>query len=140
MFQFDKTETCRINTCKRAYVGQLGRAISTRHKEHTNYIRTNNPQSAYTTHILQNRHGYGPSNETLQLLKACNKGSRMNCWEAMFIQRYHRRGELIMEQKLYENNPLFELIHEIDMETSNTVTVQNQFPQQIHQQRKGHIT
>jgi len=57
------------NTCKKAYVGQVGRAISTRHKEHINYIRTNNPQSAYATHILQNRHEYEPSNETLQLLK-----------------------------------------------------------------------
>ena len=48
----------------------------------------------------------------------------MNCWEAMFIQRYHRRGELITEQQLYGNNPLFELIHETGTETSNTVTVQ----------------
>ena len=118
---------------QRAYVGQSGTAISTRHKEHINYVRTNNPQSAYATHILQNRHEYGPSNETLQLLKACNKGSRMNCWEAMFIQRYHRRGELITEQQLYENNPLFELIHETDTETSNTVTVQNKSSQQTRQ-------
>jgi len=63
----------------------------------------------------------------------------MNCWEAI-IQRYHRRGELITEQQLYENNPLFELIHEIETETSNTVTVQNQFSQQTRQQQKGHIT
>ena len=34
----------------------------------------------------------------------------------------------------------FELMYEIDTETSNTVTVQNQFSLQTHQQRKGHIT
>jgi len=64
----------------------------------------------------------------------------MNSWEVKFIQRYHRRGELITEQQLYDNNPLFELIHETDTETSNTVTVQNQSSQHTHQQRKGHIT
>ena len=41
------------------------------------------------------------------------------------------------EQIVY--NPLFELIHETDMQTSNAVTVQNQFSQQTRQQRKGHI-
>jgi hypothetical protein len=44
----------------------------------------------------------------------------------------------LSRKKLYENNPLFELIHETDTETSNTVTVQNQSSQQTRQQRKGH--
>lgn len=56
------------NTCKMVYVGQSGRAI-----------RTNNPQSAYASHILQNKHEFGPKEEILQLLKTCTKGSRMNC-------------------------------------------------------------
>ena len=73
----------KCNTCNKKYVGQSGRSIDTRYKEHIRYIRTNNPQSAYATHILQNRHEYGPKNETLQLLKACNKGTQMNCWETM---------------------------------------------------------
>ena len=64
----------------------------------------------------------------------------MNCWEAMFIQEYHRRGELTTEHQLYENNPLFEIIHEIDTKTSNTVKVLYRSSQQTRQQRKGHIT
>jgi len=70
----------KCNTCNKIYVGQSGRAIDIRYKEHIRYIRTNNLQSAYATHILQNRHKYGPRNDTLQLLKACTKGTCMKCW------------------------------------------------------------
>ena len=79
------TYTC--NTCNKVYVGQSGLSITVRHKEHVRYIRTNNPQSAYTLHILQNRHEYGPIVDTLQLLKTCSKGTHMNCWEALYEGR-----------------------------------------------------
>ena len=75
----------KYNTCKNAYVGQSGRLITTRYKEHLHYIRYNNPTSAYAMHILNNRNNFGPTEETLKLLKPCTKGTRMNCWEALFI-------------------------------------------------------
>jgi hypothetical protein len=43
----------KCNTCNRAYIGQSGRSIAVRHKEHLRYIRTNNPNSAYALHILK---------------------------------------------------------------------------------------
>jgi len=63
------------NTCNKAYVGQSGRSIDVRHKEHIRYIRTNNPQSAYAMHILQNRQEYGTIENTVQLLKICRKST-----------------------------------------------------------------
>jgi len=87
----------KCNTCNKKYVGQTGRGIDTRYKEHIRCIKTNNPQSAYAIHILQNRHECGSKNETLQLLKACKKGSQMNCWETMHIQHLHQRDLLITE-------------------------------------------
>ena len=60
------------------YVGQSDRAINIRYKEHIQYIWTNNPKSAYATHILDNRHEYGTKENTLQLLQACQKGTRMD--------------------------------------------------------------
>ena len=36
----------KCNTCNKVYVGQTGRGINTRYKEHIRYIKTNNPQSA----------------------------------------------------------------------------------------------
>ena len=37
------TYKLKFNTCNKAYVGQSGRSIDIRHKEHIRYIRTNNP-------------------------------------------------------------------------------------------------
>jgi hypothetical protein len=53
----------------KVYVGQSGRSIKVRHKEHVRYIRTNNPISAYALHILEYRYEYRTVASTLQLLK-----------------------------------------------------------------------
>jgi len=43
-------------------------------KEHVRYIRHNEPpQSAYALHIPNNKHEYGPINNTMTLLKHINK-------------------------------------------------------------------
>ena len=54
----------KCNTCNNVYVGQSGRSIDVRHKEHIRYIRNNNPLSAYALHILQNGHVYGTTADT----------------------------------------------------------------------------
>ena len=97
------------NTCNRAHVRQSGRPITTRHREHLRYIRNNNPTSAYGSYILDNRHEFGPAGETLELLEPCSKGSRMICWESLFIHLHHRHNILIAKQQANDNNPLFEL-------------------------------
>jgi hypothetical protein len=78
------------NTCNKAYVGQSGRSVYTRHKEHIRYIRGNYPTSAYATHILHNRHAYGPAETTLRLLKQFPKGTKMDIWESMYIHAYKK--------------------------------------------------
>jgi len=99
----------KCNTCSHAYVGQSGRPITIRQREHLRYIRNNSSTSAYATHILDNRHEFGPAEETLKLLKPCSKDSRMDCWESLFIHLHHRHNILIDEQQANDNNPLFEL-------------------------------
>jgi hypothetical protein len=97
----------KCNTCNRAYIGQSGRAITVRHKEHLRYIRTNNPNSAYALHILNNRHEYGTAEKTLEQLNPCQKSTRMNCWETLYIQLFHQHNALIDEQQVYDVNPLY---------------------------------
>ena len=101
----------KCNTCNNANVGQTGKLITTRHKEHTRYIRTNNPISAYALHILHNRHEYDTAEETLELMKPCNKGTIINCWEALYIQAFLRYNILIEEQQVNHINPLYELAY-----------------------------
>jgi len=49
-------------------------------------------------HILNNKHEYGTANEALKLLKPCNKGLKMTCWESFYIQLHRQRNRLITEQ------------------------------------------
>ena len=94
-------------------MGQSGRSINVRHKEHIRYIRTNNQLSAYALHILKSGHEYGTITDTLQLLKTCKKGIRMNCWEALdsYMQVFHQHKMFITEQQINEPNPLYELVN-----------------------------
>ena len=71
------------------------------------------------------QHEYGPKNETLQILKACKKGSQMNCWETMYIQHLHQRDLLITEQQVCEPNPLFSYIEDKEPRQYNSSTVSN---------------
>ena len=75
------------HTCNRTYVGQTGRKLETRYKEHIRYIKNNNEQSAFATHILCNRHEFGPIDKTMKLLHKASKGKRMNVLENYYIQR-----------------------------------------------------
>ena len=97
------------NTCSKNYVVQSGRPTTIRHREHIRYIKTNNPASAYATHILNNRHEYGTANDTLKLIQPCRKSKKMNHWENMYIQIYCQQNLLITEQQVNEPNPLYEL-------------------------------
>jgi len=48
-----------LSTCELVYIGQMGRDLRTQYKKYCGNIKTNNPHSAYTLHILNNRHEYG---------------------------------------------------------------------------------
>jgi hypothetical protein len=58
-------------------------------------------------HILHNRHEFGPAEETLKILKPFNKGTKINFWEALYMNMHRRQG-LIPEQ-VTDTNPLFDL-------------------------------
>jgi hypothetical protein len=99
----------KCDTCSKNYVGQSGRPITIRHKEYIQYMKTNNPASAYATHMLNNRHEYGTANNTLKLIQPCRKSIKMNHWENMYIQIYRQQNQLITEQQVNELNPLYAL-------------------------------
>jgi len=49
--------------------------------------------------------------ETPELLKPCNKGTRMNCWENLYMQAFHQHNILTEEQQVSAINPLYELAY-----------------------------
>jgi len=98
--------TC--NTCNLSYVGQTSRSLSIRYKERICYIRTNSPQSAYALHNLQNRHEYGPMDNTMTLLKRTNNRSLLLPYEQYHTQALHHNRKLIPEQSPGDTNPVFQ--------------------------------
>jgi len=60
-------------------------------------------------HILHNRHQFGPADETLKPLKPCNESTKMNCWEAIYMNMFYKQGLLIPEQHITDTKPLFDL-------------------------------
>jgi len=77
-------------TCNRSHVGRTGRSLGIRHKGYTRYIKINNPVSAYALHILNNKHEYGNVEQTIKILKPCNKGVKMNFFVSFFIYILHK--------------------------------------------------
>jgi hypothetical protein len=71
----------QCKTWNKSYVGQTGRMIEIRHREHIRCIKTNNPISAYALHSPKNRHEYGNPEQTMHFLKTCSKGKKVNYWE-----------------------------------------------------------
>jgi len=121
--------TCK--TCNKVYIGQTSRNLTIRYREHIRYIKNNDPQSAYTLHILQNRHEYGPLKDTMTLLKPIHKSSMLIPYEQLLIQTFHQNGTLIPEQKCNEQNqPTISVSHRTQPHVTN--------PPQLHFPHDSH--
>jgi hypothetical protein len=61
--------------CNQVYVSQTGRnfKIPLRYEEHINDIKSKRDKSRYALHILQQNHEYGPTDQTMEVLKTANK-------------------------------------------------------------------
>jgi hypothetical protein len=65
--------------------------------------------SAYAMHIFHDRHEFDPAEESLKLLKPCNKDTKNNCWETLLMNMHYKQDLLIFEQQTTDTNPLFDL-------------------------------
>ena len=80
-------------------------------REHIRYIKNNGPRSIYALHTLNCRHDYGNIDGTMTLLKQINSPTLLLPYEQMYIKSLHHNNELIPEQHLNEDNPMFDLLH-----------------------------
>jgi hypothetical protein len=88
--EIDSYERSRIykitcQSCHKVYISQTGRNLTTRYKEHIRNIRSNKDESAFTQHILNKRHQYGPMTEIMEMVKHAKKGNLMNLKENFYI-------------------------------------------------------
>jgi hypothetical protein len=65
---------------------QTSRDLNTCFLEHCRYIQSNNPRSTYATHILNNKHEYGPASNTIRLIQHCKINEQLIHWKISHIQ------------------------------------------------------
>jgi hypothetical protein len=92
--------------CALKYIGQTGRNLRTRYKEHIHAIRTNNPNSKYAQHTYSNIH------ETMDILHFEKKGPLMNTLEQFHIYSYNLWKENLHLNDIYTDihNPILNTI------------------------------
>jgi hypothetical protein len=59
--------------CQKVYIGQTGRSLNIRYKEHIRSIRYNREDSGYATHILNNIHRYGKIEDIMERIDKAKK-------------------------------------------------------------------
>lgn len=101
------------NTWKMSYIGQTSRSLKHRHQERIRYIKHNDTQSTYPLHILNNKHVYGSTNDTMTLLNHINKTTLLIQFEQLYVQSYHDHKQFIPEQHIGEHNAMYQLIHDL---------------------------
>jgi hypothetical protein len=75
------------NLWYKSYIGQTKHSLKLQYQE---YIKNNNPQSAYAKHILNNTIEYGSMHNTMELFKQINKIKFLIPYEQLHIQFHHR--------------------------------------------------
>jgi uncharacterized protein HemY len=73
------------------------------------YIRNNDPQSAYATHILETGHEYGSMADILSTLKPVSRATLLLPYKQLYIQSLHQHDKLIPEQHAPDPNPILQL-------------------------------
>jgi hypothetical protein len=70
-----------LSGCHKVYIGQTGRNLTTRYKEHIRNIRFNKEESAFAQHILGKGHQSGPMEHIMEMIEYARKGNIMNRYE-----------------------------------------------------------
>lgn len=98
--------------CGACYVGQTGRKLEARFKEHIAVDRKDaGEKSNFAAHLIENRHNKPTIKSNMELLQRAPKGSFMDLWEELEIFRHQHLPDvhLLNEQVLVKNTHFWEL-------------------------------
>jgi hypothetical protein len=107
--------------CQKVYIGQTGRTLNIRCKEHISSIKYNRKDSEYTTHILNNAHCYGKIEDIMEKTDYARKGHTMNIKENFYIYLYKQHNKIIDKQRAHEDNHA-NILYDTAMAYINTPT------------------
>lgn len=74
--------------CRRRYIGQTKRSLSTRYKEHCACAKNGkHRQSAFADHVLNVNHGVSENEHSVKLIRSVNQCHRLDAYESYFIEK-----------------------------------------------------
>jgi hypothetical protein len=79
-----------MKDCSKRYVGQMERTFETRYKEHVQATKTNNNFSKYAQHLLDNRHSYGPVENTIKSYTWLPKQAYEHHRKVLYLQNHQK--------------------------------------------------
>jgi uncharacterized protein (UPF0335 family) len=94
--------------CNRKYVGQMDCAFRKRYKEHFHYFKYNIKKSSFATHLLENNHSMGPTEEVMDILHTTRKGKYMDTVEKFYIYKETQENNQINDKNTVKSNAMFE--------------------------------
>lgn len=98
------------NDCDRFYIGQPGRALKERFKEHLPHNNMRKMKSNYAQHLIDYNHSHMNFDNNLTPLHYCVKGRSMNAIEELEIYKEFRHNpyKLLNDQLSFQSNDLYD--------------------------------
>jgi hypothetical protein len=96
-------------SCEQVYIGQTGRELRTRYKEHIRDIRFNQTQSKYAQQywsLITNME----REDTMEAIKTAQKGRHLDAVERFYIYKASKNKPILNEQYATDTNVLFDLV------------------------------
>ena len=95
----------KCRDCEAVYIGQTGRKINKRIKEHCHSILNNVKNTAISTHCMENNHFLDTDN--VKLLHTENKGKQLNFLEQLEIKKSITRNPFTTnDQQNFQRTPI----------------------------------
>ena len=100
----------KCNDCDKIYLGQTGRPMKDRFKEHLPTGNLNNLKSNFARHIIDHGHKYTNIDNNVDIIQNCSKGKLMNALEEFYIYRESKidANRLLNDQLKFDSNYLYD--------------------------------
>ena len=100
----------KCDNCNKFYLGQTGRPIKERFKEHLPTGNLENLKSNFARHIIDNDHKYTNIDNNIEIIQKCSKGKLMNAIEEFYIYKEFKTdaNRLLNDQLKFDSNHLYD--------------------------------
>jgi uncharacterized membrane protein YkoI len=88
----------------KVYIGQTGKNVTTRYKEHINNVRHNKEESAFAQYISNQGNQYRPMEQIMEMAEHAKKGNILNIKANYYIYHFNHLTTLMEEQRCIKEN------------------------------------